>query len=272
MSFFSRETSISAGRPITLYEFQRDILRWRYTSADRNQVFQTQTFEAIAISDDGRRRTGEASADALKVIVPYNNPVARMYRGAPPADEIFLIIRELHKDEPEFRVSWTGSVQGVRFPSPERAEIICQSTNASMERAGLWLGYERGCPYSVYDLNCGVDPQNFAVEAIIQSIDGATISSGTFDAQEDGYFAGGYVEWPIGSGAFERRGIEQHVGSVLTLLGGTDGLVNGQGVTAYPGCPRIIEVCDKRFDNKDRFGGHPHMPGKSPYDGDPIFW
>lgn len=272
MSFFSRETSIAAGRPITLYEFQRGIYRWRYTSADRDQVFQTQTFTAIAISDDGRRRTGEASADALKVRVPYNNPVARLYRGAPPSDEVALIIRELHKDETESRVSWTGSVQGVRFPSPERAEIICLSTHASMQRLGLRLGWERNCTYAVYDFMCGVDREAFAVEATVQSMDGASISSGTFDAHDDGYFAGGFIEWSIGLGEFERRNIERHVGSELTLLGGTDGLSVGQGVTAYPGCPGTSEICHDRFNNLERFGGVPHLPGKSPFDGDPIFW
>lgn len=272
MSFLSRETSIADGQPITLYEFQRGVMRWRYTNADRDVIFQTQTFSAIAISDDGRRRSGQVSADTLKVRVPYNNPVARLYRGAPPSDEIALIIRELHHGETDFEVSWTGSIQGVRFPSPERAEIICLSLAASMGQPGLRLGWERNCSYAVYDHMCGVDRELFAVEATVQSMDGASISSGTFDEYDDGYFSGGYVEWTIGSGEYERRGVEHHEGSDLRLLGGTEGIELGQGVTAYPGCPGTIEICDERFGNSDNHGGVPHLPGKSPFDGDPIFW
>lgn len=272
MSFISRETSIAAGQPITLYEFQRGLHRWRYTSADREQTFQTQTFSPIAISDDGRRRTGEVSADLLTIRVPYNNPVARLFRGVPPSDEISVIIRELHQGESDFVVGWTGGVQGVKYPSPERAEIMCQSTEARAQRVGLWLAWERGCTNALYDQMCGVNRDDYAVEATVQSMDGVTISSGTFDEQEDGYFAGGYVEWPIGLGEYERRGIISHVGSVLTLLGGTDGITPGQSVTALPGCTYTIETCDARFGNSRRYGGIPHLPSKSPFDGDPIFW
>jgi hypothetical protein len=42
-------------------------------------------------------------------------------------------------------------------------------------------------------------------------------------------------------------------------------------VAAYPGCPRTIAVCDARFANHLRYGGVPHLPGKSPFDGDPVF-
>jgi len=276
MSFLSRENSIFGGRPITLYEFQRGLTRWSYTNADRVQVFQTRTFSVIAISDDGRRRTGEASADSITVVVPWNNPVARLYRGAPPSAEVSLTIWDLHHGEPDYRVGWTGSIQGVRYPSPERAEIICLSMGATLDRPGLWLGYERLCPYDVYGpiiagVGCGVSPALYAVDATIQSMTTETISSGTFDAPEDGYFDGGYVEWPIGNGETEHRGVVKHVGSVLTLLGGTDGLLVGQAVAAYPGCDKTIGLCHSRFGNDLQHGGCPHMPGKSPFDGNPIW-
>lgn len=277
MSFLSRENSIFGGRPITLYEFQRGTQRWSYTSADRDQEFQTRTFTKIAITDDGLHRTGEASADTLTVRVPYNNPIALMFRGAPPAAEVFLTIYDLHQGESDYRVGWTGSIQGVRYPSPARAEVLCLSQGATMDRPGLWLGWERACPYDVYGpivagVGCGVSPALYAVEATVLSMTTSAISSGTFDAQPDGYFDGGYVEWPIGGGETERRGIVRHVGSELTLLGGTDGIDVGQGITAFPGCPKTIDVCDSRFGNSEQHGGVPHLPGKSPFDGDPIFW
>lgn len=270
MSFDARETSIAGGQPIRLYEFQRGVLRWRYTSADREIEYQTQSFSAVAISDDGIRQ-GESGADALKITVPWDLPVARLFRSVPPSAEIDVIVRDLHYGESEGKIRFHGTIDSVRHPSPAIAEILCQPLDASLEQPGLRLGWERACPYSLYDHNCGVNPSTFGVEAILTTVTPVLVSAGAFDALADGYFAGGFVEWSIGSGEVERRAVETHVGEQLTLMGGTDGIVAGQAITAYPGCPRTIAICDSRFSNKDNYGGIPHLPGKSPFTGDPIF-
>lgn len=271
MTFDARETSIQAGQPLRLYEFQRGLIRFRYTNADRAIEFETQTFDPVAISDDGIRQTGEPNADALLIVCPHDLAVAQLFRGAPPAAEIAVIIRDLHFGESEAAIAFLGSIDGVSFPTPGRAEISCQSLAASMRRPGLRLTWERGCPHSLYDHNCRVNRDLFAVPATIQSMTGSTITSGAFDAFADDYFPGGYVEWSIGLGETDRRGVERQVDDTLTLLGGTDGLAVGMEVTGYPGCPRTIAICDSRFDNVPNYGGFPHLPGKSPFDGDPIF-
>jgi uncharacterized phage protein (TIGR02218 family) len=211
-------------------------------------------------------------SETIKVTVPWNNPVARLYRGVPPSSEVSLVIRDLQHNESGHRFAWSGAVQGVRWPSPERAELICQTLIASLERPGLTLGWGRTCPHSPFDPNCGLDPADFASPATIDSLTTSSITSSTWDAFDDGYFDAGYVAWPIGSGAFEHRAITRHVGGQLTLLGGTDGLHAGLEVTAYPGCDLRVETCHGKFNNLPRHGGVPHMPGKSPFDGDPIFW
>lgn len=271
MTFASRETSLATGQPVRLYEFQRGIFRWRYTDADRAMEYLTQTYEPIAISDDGVRQSGEAGSDDLAITVPHDLPVARLFRGAPPASEIGIVVRDTHFGETDTLIRYNGSVIGARFPAPGQAVLTCQSLSASMRRSGLRLAWERGCTHSLYDHNCRVVRETFAVPTTIATLTGTTITSAAFDAFSDGYFAGGYVEWSIGSGETDRRGIEAHVGGVLTLLGGTDGLQVAMGVTAYPGCPRTIDICNSRFNNVVNYGGIPHLPGKSPFDGTPVF-
>jgi uncharacterized phage protein (TIGR02218 family) len=185
---------------------------------------------------------------------------------------VSVIIRDIQYGEAGHRVAWSGLVQGVKWPSPERAELICQTIGASMDRPGLSLSWDRGCPYAVFDADCGLNPADFETVATIDSLTTSSITSATFDALDDGYFAGGWVEWDIGSGEVETRGITRHVGGQLTLLGGTDGLLAGMQVRAYPGCPRTIQACETIFNNRANYGGFPHLPGKSPFDGDPIFW
>lgn len=272
MSFLSVVTSVFTARPIRLYEFQRGVMRWRYTSADRAISFQTHEYAPIAISDSGPKRTGDPGADMVKVRVPWTNPIARMFRGTPPSDEIDLIIRDLHQGDDGHRVAWSGTVDGAKFPSPERAELLCYTLAASMQRPGLRLGWERACPYAVFDADCTLSPDSFAVTALVQSMDGASITSATFASYPVDYFAGGILEWSIGSGEVERRSIETHVGGVLRLLGGTQGVSASMQVIAYPGCTGTTSMCSDRYSNLPNHGGIPHLPGKSPFEGDPIFW
>lgn len=81
--------------------------------------------------------------------------------------------------------------------------------------------------------------------------------------------AGGFVLWYV-DGEPERRGIKSSGENVLGLLAGTAGLSAGETVWVYPGCPGTISVC-QQFENTDNYGGILHLPGKSPFDGNPIF-
>ncbi|UJB18766.1 MULTISPECIES: phage BR0599 family protein [Lysobacter] len=67
------------------------------------------------------------------------------------------------------------------------------------------------------------------------------------------------------------RGIRSHVGERLVLLGAGDGLRIGQAIIAYPGCGRSMAICHGKFNNAPNYGGAPGLPGKSPFDGTPIY-
>lgn len=271
MTFDTRERSISGGAPVRLYEFQRGLIRWRYTNADRSVIYQTRTYEHVPIADDGIRQGGEPQGDLLTVTLPADSAVARAYRAVPPASEIWLWIRDLHAGDTDAIVSYVGNVQGVNYPAPDRARIACLSLAASMDRPGLRMSWQRGCNNALYDHNCKVDRESFKVVTTIQSLSGETIESGAFEGPDEGYFAGGYIEWSIGEGEFDQRGIVSQSGSSLALLGGTAGLTAGQTVTAFAGCPLVAQICNDRFDNLPNYGGVPHLQGSSPFDGNPIF-
>lgn len=177
----------------------------------------------------------------------------------------------MHYGDTDAVASWIGSIANVKYPAPNRCEINCRPLSASMDVDGLTLAWSRPCGYSIYDGNCLVDRNQFRVPGVVQGIDGASITSGAFDALPDGWFSGGFVEWDIGGGEVDRRGIEQHVGGKLTLMGGSDGLTLSSAVSVYPGCPQTIQACNDKFDNLLRYGGFWHQPGKSPFDGMPIF-
>lgn len=271
MTFDSRERSIATGKPVGLYLFERGQLSWAYTGADREITSGVFTYSPFAISDNGVRQSGETSADALEITGPATLEVAQLYRGVAPADEVAVTLRDIHDGETDAVVRYVGEIQGVRFPAEDRAIITCQSLADSLESPGLHLAWTRACAYALGDKNCQVDMEPLAVPGTVSTMDGATVSASAWSAYPDGWFAGGYVQWPLGSGVYERRGIETHAGLVLGLLGGTGGISPNQVLDAFPGCARTAQVCKDKFNNMIRYGGVPGLPGRSPFDGNPVF-
>lgn len=271
MSYEQLERSTAAGNPRRLYEFVRGARRWRYTGGDRDFALDTQIYGAVAIQDDGIRQSGHTAGDMLTITAPGDFEIARLYRGLPPSSEVAVVVRDVHEGDGDARVVWMGRVAGVNRSSLESTEVRCQSLDAALGQPGLRLAWTRGCPYTLYDRNCRVNPESYRVPASLTTLAGNVVTAGIFSQYPDGWFAGGFLSWDLGEAGLERRGIRTHVGERLVLLGAGDGLRVGQAVIAYPGCGRSISICHTKFNNSPNYGGAPGLPGKSPFDGTPIF-
>lgn len=272
MSFSEFETSLQNGQPVRLYQFQRGPLRWGYTSADRDVSHLSITFKSIegGIVDDGIRQTEDAQADTLNLTLPATLDIAQMYRVVAPSQTIAVTIFDLHYEDAGYLVVWMGQIAGVRFKDQFTAQVQCQTLAATMERTGLRKTWSRNCPHTLYDAACAVLRTSHKVVGVIDHIDGESIGFANAAGQSTGYYSGGYVEWTSQFG-LEQRGIEKHSADILTLYGGTFGLVAGQALSIFAGCDRTLDTCDNKFNNVVNYGGCPHMPGKSPFDGTPVF-
>ncbi len=271
MTYELIESSIDSGKPIRLYKFNRGVMTWAYCTADRDITFQTVRYRSTAISDSEIRQSGEATADTFEITAPADLDIAQLYRGVGPSDAIEVTVYDMHYGESDVIIAYIGSIYSVKFPAQDRCTIVCNTDSVGLSSIGLRLTWSRGCPYTLFDTNCGVNRDFYKVDALVQSMDGLTISSGAFGTMPDGWFDGGYVEWPVGVGQFDRRGIVSHTGSVVELLGGTEGIGLGISLAAYPGCDKSIQTCHDKFANHENYGGAPHQPGKSPFDGTPVF-
>ncbi len=237
---------------------------------------------AEILADLRAKFPAEANAGALPsraAIGRYGQKLERRLTAIKASTEAARLISEHAGDSQDARSeALTALVQtelfeatSVSWPDVDRAEIACQPLSASMDRVGLRLTYMRSCPHALYDVNCGVNRDQFKVAATVSTLTGSAIEYSSAAMLPDGRAAGGYIEWSIGSGELERRSILAHSGSTLTLLGGTDGLSAGQAITVYPGCRQTTADCHDYFANLDNFGGFPAMPGTSPFDGNPVF-
>jgi uncharacterized phage protein (TIGR02218 family) len=271
MTFNAYETGLDTGKPVRLYDFSYGTTHWRYTSASVDVAYGGYTWESVAISDDGIRQTGETSAEALAITAPRDIAPAQKFIGITPTREIAVKIRDLHQGDGEAIICWVGHVQQVGWPEIDRCKITCQSLSASMARNGLRLCWMRSCPHTLGDSQCRVLLSSYKVSTSVQSFDGSSITTLAVATQAEDYYSAGYIEWVDAWGATDQRMIELHSGSTLQLLGGTSGLSLGLSINVFPGCARIAEVCNIKFNNMPNYGGHPYIPGESPFDGSMQF-
>jgi uncharacterized phage protein (TIGR02218 family) len=278
MAFEDFENSNYGGTPVVLYQFSRGAQNWFYTDADQDIVRYINRFVAYPISNAGITQSGEPSQDDVTVTMPWDSPVVALFRGIPPALPVYLRIYRRHAtdiDDDEDTgtpLVWMGTVGQVRRTKPGTAEITCNTLVKSFERNGVRLGWTRTCPYALYDpATCKADKSLHATLAEITSVTGVAVVAAVFATLPAGTLSGGFIEWLIAPDTYERRTIEIHAGDTLTLLGSTDGLEVGSRVTAFAGCDRTVQTCNDKFNNLGNNGSAPTLPGRSPFDGNPVF-
>jgi uncharacterized phage protein (TIGR02218 family) len=262
------------GIPVSLYKFVRGTQVFAYTSADRNIFFQGVTYLATPITDDGIQQSPEPVDDNVKVTCPWANPVAMLFYGTPPSDEVFLTIFRNQYLDSSFFATWSGSITQVSRTDPATAAINCQTLAQSFQRDGATLTYSRTCPYYLYDAaTCTVSPAAHQLVTSIVVVDGQNVTSNDFATLGDNYYTGGYVEWliPGTTDTYDRRAIASQVGTNAEIMGTTDGMISGGLVNAYPGCDRATTTCQTKFNNLANCGACNKLPGNSPFDGVNIF-
>lgn len=281
MAFDDFETSNASGRPVALYEFQYGNSYWRYCTADEDQIVgldendDPATWTAQAISDEGVTQGGSDQND-LQILVQSNHPVALLFRNNQPSGKVWLRVRRWHIGDPddETPLIWSGTVVNAVLVDKATVQMSCRSLGGSYDRQGLRLAWGRMCPHVLYGIGCNNNGSNdkadHAYAHEVATLDGSSFTVVTFAEPTEGSFTAGFMEWTRADGSLDRRGIENQNGNNFLVLGSTDGLEVGTAITLYPGCPRNTTGC-LLFDNLANYGGIPHLPGKSPFDGSPVF-
>lgn len=271
MSFDQIERSNYDGKPIMLYEFALGSKVWRYCGGQNDLNFNGELYPAFGIAHDGYSSSGNPTSDDLNINASAKIEVAALFNGTPPSDTIRCAIRTLHFGDTEAPVVWSGIVKSMKRVSTVEVIFNCNSLLSTLNRNGLRLSWQRGCPHALYDRQCRVDPASYATVVQVSAVTGTSLTALGIAALGDGYLDGGFLSFSGQYGTTERRAIEMHMGNRIDLLGSTDGIEVGQMIAVYPGCNRTTSMCMSKFGNLDNYGGFPHLPNKSPFDGDPVF-
>lgn len=267
MSYDSRERSRTQGEPQTLYRFTYQGEAFRYTDAERPITFEGEVYTPLPIDRGAVTSSGTLDKAQLRIEVPHNCAVSNLFRVFPPSDVVGLTIFQGHDEEPtvEFLAAWVGRVlSGGRKGT--LATLTCEPIVTSMRRPGLRRRYQYGCPHVLYGAQCGVDREDFSVDAAITAVNGGTLTFGSG-------WAGSFVEADFVNGLcqVEMDGVTVlrtilRVDTVLnkiTVSGAIPGLVSGLTVTLSLGCNHQMSGCTS-FGNIKNFGGQPWIPKKNP--------
>lgn len=277
MTFEAYELSDEQGAPAYLYEFTRQATKYLYSGTGDNVTVGGATYLALAITNNGFTKSGSAQTDALSIDLDIDSQLSRLVNQFPPSDSIGVRIRKVHINPETGEVSdapliWVGTIVGYRRKNAATRTLTCNSISVALTRGSLRLTYQKNCPHMLYDSQCRVNKEAFAVPvAALTVVSGTHIFAPETLTKDEGWFDGGFIEWEVQPNVYERRGLEMSDGQMIRIFGTTAGMVDGMQATLYPGCSRTIQVCNDKFANKDNYGGFPHLPGRSPFDGNPVF-
>lgn len=279
MAYNTYETSNDAGRPVALYLFYYGNSFWRYCTADEDKTIgiapesgDPAVWVAKTITDEGVVQGGSDQND-LQIRMQADLPVPALFRNTQPSGKVWLVVRRWHIGDPdnETPLLWSGTVINATLEDEATVILNCRSLGGTYDRNGLRLAWGRMCPHVLYSaFGCRVDKDLHAYPREIATLTGTNFTCTTHSEPDEGTFTGGFLEYARADGSIDRKGIESQNGNDFVVLGSTNGLEVGTEVTLYPGCARNTTSC-KLFDNLPNYGGFPHLPGKSPFDGSPVF-
>ncbi|EGG78659.1 hypothetical protein SXCC_00640 [Gluconacetobacter sp. SXCC-1] len=284
MSFDFLERSNHKSQIVSLYEFSVGVQQsdgsllfgqqaWRYTSQDSDVTLDNVVYSSAPVDDNGASITSESQTDQFSITLPSSTELAQIFRADPPSAMMRVTVRRRNVGDPDAPIYWVGVVSSADHSDDLTTTLACTDLTATLSRNANRCYWSRSCTRALYDNLCKVDKTQYKVDVAIDAIDGTTITSAAIGTYEAGYFAGGFIEWERWPGVYDRRGIEEHNGTSLSLIGSTDQLQVGMTIQAYPGCDRTTGTTGcGRFNNMSNYGGYPFMPGKSPFDGNPVFY
>jgi len=270
MSYDALEKSRWSGAPIELFDFARSYIHWRYTSAQSDVTLDYVDYKATPISRTGIDLNTEINKSSLTVTVPRDNEVADQWRVSPPSEPIILTLSQYHEGDTDVIVQWMGRIITVEWAG-SIANIILEPNYTSVKRPGLRRRYQRACPHVLYGPACRLTDDTFRLLSTVENIAGLGVSVYNATALGATYYEGGYIQWEIDLGIYERRYIVSQAGTVLTLDTSPFSLEVGQVVSVFPGCDHTLTTCNSKFGNSLNYGGMPYMPSVNPFGGTSLF-
>jgi len=265
MTFDAQEQSVFSGTRGEFFHFALGATHLYLTSGDVPATITGHLYVPGPVEAEEIKFSDEEWSGNVVVRLPHDHAIAALLSGPPSPVPLTLVAYHKHRSDPAV-VQYFGPGEVVtRKQVGAKLEITFAPISRVLKRLVPSIVFQSQCPYAVYGVRCGADPDDFARSVTLTAIDGSTLSGAAFDAEDDGWFTAGYVELASG----DRRYIVAHVGDTVTLFSPfpEDAIAVDDEVTAFAGCDGLEATCDGKFDRLDSYIGFPRIPWRNPTGG-----
>lgn len=266
------ETSEDEGQPVELLLWTMGAYELRETTSDETvDLGGGDVYPPSAIRREGIEIASDPQDQAtLNITAPLDHPIMVLFRGLSPPDNLSLRIRLLHRTDVDEEIEgvWAGTVDSAA-PVGDVGVIVCSPIPGSLAVESPRYTDQRTCQHQLYGQStngCLADPADFTIAGTLATVSGITLTSTAFSSEADNWLTGGEIV-VVTSGRTERRRIESHTGSTITIQVPFEFAGAGASYTATAGCDRLRATCDTKFGNILNFDGAPMIPTKNPFQG-----
>lgn len=245
-----------------LYQFTHGTKIWYFTSAAKDLTHDEVIYKSVPGLSRGNIEDADIDKCETEINFPSlypllnndNDDMAAVFLNKIYYESVYVTILELYKDET--LVIFKGRVTQPKYDESNHTMSLVCSTNESYQRRNiLTRKFQRSCANKIYDRFCGLNIEDWWIEATITNISDLSISYTTATPVENGYFDRGLLI---------KDGIFTYLPNATTLYRPHIGLQVGDVVHLAPGCDQSLKLCDERFNNHLRFHGFPNMPQTNP--------
>ena len=270
MTFDAQETSVESGQPIELYWFTLDSENFRYTSNQEDVTVDSFEYDAIPISrGEILMVPNDPSSERLSVTLPADDPFVQNFVTVAPSVPAVLTISRIHRNDgaEEVVTIFQGTVLNVSFTRENREAVaqVVPKTHAAT-RTIPRFNFSGQCNHVLYDARCKIliDDPTYRHEGEVTAVNGNVITvdgAAAFNVLTDFFVAG------IARFGDETRMITAQSGDDLTLVLPFATSPLGQDIFVNAGCKQRFQTdCISKFNNRENFGGFPHVPTKNPFE------
>lgn len=263
MTFDAFEYSTESARPVELYQFTIGSTIYRYTSAEDQVSFSSQTWFPRQISRNNPDQSSEDRRQQIEVILPSSDTLARRFIAIPPGPNVQLVVTRFHRSDAEAVILWQGNIISAGYSNDNTiCTLVGVTSEAAFDRPVPRFKYQGLCNHVLFDGGCGLDRESFKYTGTCTAVSGNTITvSGLLASEGAGWAVGGYVNF----GDQDYRLVVSQSGDVLTLLVPFETSPLNQSVEVFAGCDHTLATCNSKFSNVVNYGGFPYVPTLNPF-------
>ena len=140
-------------RPHGLYRFVLGAEITTLTSYDKAIVYNTETYEPVAISRTGIDLKNELAKANIDVSMGLYEPIAREWMNYTSDQSLILTI--FRQSDVGVDTIWKGRLAGIK-PGLNDIKFTFESVFTSLRRPGLRARFTRACRHALYSSGCAL--------------------------------------------------------------------------------------------------------------------